>query len=101
GEGEETKRETDYFLSKVTESTCQRCFMKERCWQKEFDTTYSLMESLKEDLADGKEPKRSLMRECSNHCVQSSKVLGVREEEIPAYEAHQQVREQVRGGKRR
>ena len=100
GDSAETKRETDYFLSKVTESTCQRCFMKERCWQKEFDTTYSLMESLKEDLADGKEPKRSLMREFSNHCVKSNKVLGAMEEEITAYEANQQLKKQVRESKR-
>src|SRR5690625_2941733 len=26
------RRETDYFLSQVTERTCQKCFMKERCW---------------------------------------------------------------------
>src|SRR5699024_4276623 len=61
GEGEETKRETDYFLSKVTESTCQRCFMKLRCLKNVFVMTYSLMESLKEDVSDVKELNRSLM----------------------------------------
>src|SRR5690625_1520101 len=59
-EGDYSRRETDYFLSQVTEKTCQRCFMKERCWQKEFDKTYSLMESLKENLSDGNHLPRSL-----------------------------------------
>src|SRR5699024_7400868 len=34
--------ETDYLLSNVTEKMCQNCFMKKRCWQNEFDETYSL-----------------------------------------------------------
>src|SRR5690625_2692206 len=49
------RRETDYFLSQVTERTCQKCFMKERCWEKEFDKTYSRMEELKGNL-----PKESI-----------------------------------------
>lgn len=97
---EETKRETDYFLSEITESTCQRCFMKERCWQKEFDKTYSLMEDLKDDLTDGQEPKRSLMREFSNHCVKSNKVINTIKEELTTHEANQKLKKQVRESKR-
>src|SRR5699024_5390896 len=41
------RRETDYFLSQVTERTCQSCFMKERCWEQQFDKTYALMEDIK------------------------------------------------------
>src|SRR5699024_12471589 len=40
--------ETDYFLSKVTEKSCQQCFMKERCWQKNFNEIYEIIDELKE-----------------------------------------------------
>src|SRR5690625_7003304 len=40
------------------------------------------------------------MREFSNHCVKSNKVLGAMEEEITAYEANQQLKKQVRESKR-
>src|SRR5699024_617236 len=45
-EEQNVQRETDYFLSQVTEKTCQTCFMKDRCWQKQFDKTYAIMEDL-------------------------------------------------------
>src|SRR5699024_6348871 len=54
---EEAKhKETDYFLSQVTKSTCQTCFMKERCWRQQFDKTYDLMANLKDELAENDEP---------------------------------------------
>src|SRR5699024_3675827 len=44
------QQEIVYFLSLINEKTCQLCFMKEHCWEKNFDTTYHLMENLKNDL---------------------------------------------------
>src|SRR5690606_3040831 len=67
-EEEEAQRETDYFLSNVTEKTCQSCFMKERCWQQQFDTTYTLMGELKKDIETGNDPSRKLVKEFENHC---------------------------------
>src|SRR5699024_3656656 len=64
-------KETDFFLSHVTEKTCQSCFMKERCWEAQFDKTYSLMGQLKDELANGHDPNRKLTREFENHCVKS------------------------------
>src|SRR5699024_1708064 len=45
--------ETDYFLSLVTEKTCQNCFMKQRCWVRKFEDTYVLMENMKDVLLHG------------------------------------------------
>ncbi|RYG72683.1 stage II sporulation protein E [Lentibacillus lipolyticus] len=89
------RRETDYFLSQVTEKTCQSCFMKERCWQQQFDKTYSLMEHLKDDLAEGKEPDRKLMYSFENHCVKSKKVMDAMKEEVSFFEANKQLKKQV------
>ncbi|WP_421904367.1 stage II sporulation protein E [Oceanobacillus halophilus] len=97
---DEKKKETDYFLSQVTERTCQTCFMKDRCWQKEFDTTYTLMEDIKEDIADGLSPNHKVMREFENHCVKSKKVIGIMKEEITFFEANRKLKQQVLESKR-
>lgn len=94
-ESEDKQRETDYFLSQVTEKTCQECFMKERCWQKEFDTTYGLMEGLKENLAEDQEPSRHLMKSFSNHCVKANKVVHTMKEEMSSFHANLQLKRQV------
>lgn len=97
----ELKRETDYFLSQVTERSCQHCFMKERCWQKQFDVTYSLMENLKYELMfEQGEPDRKLLREFENHCVKSKNVLEIMEEEVSLLSINQKLKKQVLESKR-
>lgn len=97
---DDMKRETDYFLSQVTERSCQRCFMKERCWQKQFDKTYSIMESIKIDLVSNGEPNRKLVREFENHCVKSKQVLDIMQEEISFFDINQKLKKQVIESKR-
>src|SRR5699024_8552104 len=92
---QDQKRDTDYFLSNVTETTCQRCFMKEHCWQKEFDTTYSLMADLKEELRNKHKPNRQLVREFENHCIKSKKVINAMKEKMSFFSANQQLKKQV------
>ncbi|WP_430789361.1 stage II sporulation protein E [Virgibacillus flavescens] len=94
------KRETDYFLSQVTERTCQGCFMKNRCWQQEFDKSYSLMEAIKNDLVDEREPTPSDVRAFENHCVKSKKVMDVMKEEMTVFEANKRLQKQVSESKR-
>ncbi|WP_249872201.1 stage II sporulation protein E [Oceanobacillus saliphilus] len=97
---QEARRETDFFLSQITEKTCQNCFMKDRCWQKEFDQTYALMEEMKEDITDGVEPNRKVMKDFENHCVKSRKVVEAMKEEMTFYEANRKLRQQVMESKR-
>ncbi|MFS0673875.1 stage II sporulation protein E [Ornithinibacillus sp. 179-J 7C1 HS] len=94
-EDEESQRETDYFLSNVTEKTCQSCFMKERCWQQQFDKTYSLMGEMKQDIETGNDPSRKLIREFENHCIKSRKVIDTMKEEMSYFEANRKLRKQV------
>jgi stage II sporulation protein E len=91
----EAERETDYFLSNVTEKTCQSCFMKERCWQQQFDTTYALMGELKKDIETGNDPGRKLVKEFENHCIKSRKVIDTMNEEMSYFEANRKLRRQV------
>ncbi|WP_163972100.1 stage II sporulation protein E [Oceanobacillus halotolerans] len=94
------KRETDYFLSQVTERTCQSCFMKERCWQQQFDKTYTLMEDIKEELVDKDMPNFMLLRDFENHCVKSKKVIDTMKEEMSIFEANRKLKKQVSESKR-
>src|SRR5699024_4110631 len=98
--GDDANRETDYFLSHVTEKTCQSCFMKERCWEEQFDKTYSLMEQLKGNLENGQDPNRKLSRSFENHCVKSKKVINAMKEELSFFEANQKLKKQVMESKR-
>src|SRR5699024_11668032 len=66
---EEAKhKETDYFLSQVTKSTCQTCFMKERCWRQQLDKTYELMANLRDELGGKDEPTPQTRRSLAKHC---------------------------------
>ncbi|RDW16865.1 stage II sporulation protein E [Oceanobacillus chungangensis] len=97
---DDIKRETDIYLSRVTEKTCQSCFMKDRCWQKEFDKTYSMMEEMKDDITDGRNPNRKLMSRFENHCVKSKPVVEVMKEEMTYFEANRKLTQQVLESKR-
>lgn len=97
---DEDIRETDYFLSQVTEKTCQMCFMKDRCWQQQFDQTYEMMGGLKEMLILGHEPKGHLYREFENHCVKSKRVLETMRDEISQFAANRKLKRQVLESKR-
>src|SRR5699024_7440768 len=92
-EGDDDSRETDYFLSEVTEKTCQLCFMKDRCWQDQFDDTYALMGGLKEMLIHGHEPKGVLLRNFENHCVKPKRVLETMQEEVTQFAANRKLKQ--------
>ena len=98
-EGTDNSRETDYFLSEVTEKTCQLCFMKDRCWQEQFDDTYALMGGLKEMLIHGHEPKGVLLRNFENHCVKPARVLETMQEEVAQFAANRKLKQQVHESK--
>ncbi len=73
---EESEREMDYFMSNVTEKTCQTCFKKDQCWTNNFNTTYDYMEEIihEMDQNDGTvSPK--LSREWEKHCITIKKSL--------------------------
>ncbi|MEC0282538.1 stage II sporulation protein E [Terribacillus saccharophilus] len=94
-------RETDFLLGNVTEQTCQLCFKKDRCWgAQQFDRTYQLMESLKEDMEDGGPPNKLLERNLESHCVKSKKVIETMKHELSFHQANQMLRRQVQESRR-
>lgn len=99
-EEEDVRKETDYFLSQVTEKTCQSCFMKDRCWQHNFEETYAMMGSLKEMLIYGHELKGKTMREFESSCVKSKRVLEVMQQEVSHFTANRKLKRQVSESRR-
>jgi stage II sporulation protein E len=89
-------RELDYFLSNVTEKTCQTCFRKEHCWTRNFNTTYDFMKEIIHEIDEntGDIPQK-LSREWDKHCTRSKKVLEVIQHELTFYQANQRLKKQV------
>ncbi|MBB6455259.1 stage II sporulation protein E [Salirhabdus euzebyi] len=91
----ETK-ETDYFLSNVTEKTCQSCFKKESCWVNQFDKTYNYMTEMMSEMEEGTlNNRRKLVRDFENHCVKSNKVMDTMKDELSFFQANQRLKRQV------
>ncbi|MBE4906678.1 stage II sporulation protein E [Bacillus luteolus] len=95
-EEEDQDREIDYFLSNVTEKTCQTCFKKEQCWSKNFTTTYDYMKKIMHEIDDNSMVhNHQLNREWDKHCVKSKKVIDAIGKEFSHYQANQKLKKQV------
>lgn len=100
-EDQETSREVDQFLSKVTENTCQTCFKKEFCWVKNFDKTYDHMTAIMNEVKDDPVIKSPILkREWRHHCVKSQKVVDVIFEQLSFYEHEQKLKQKVMDSRR-
>src|SRR5690625_3482640 len=96
----ESQHETDYFLSRVTEKSCQQCFMKSRCWQKNFDKTYTLMEEMKDELLEHETLEPATIYPFENHCVKAKKVINIMEKEVGLLKVNKQLKQQVSESKK-
>lgn len=98
---EDPDRETDFFLSNVTEKTCQTCHKKEHCWSKNFTLTYDYMSEIMHEMegGEGKLPQ-SLSREWRKYCIRSDKVIEAVQQELTFYQANQKLKRQVQESRR-
>jgi stage II sporulation protein E len=94
---EEDEKEFDYFLSNVTEKTCQLCFKKEQCWSKNFNTTYEGMQEIMLQLSenDGQLPQKT-SKEWGKYCSRGPQVIGAISQELTYFEANQKLKRQVK-----
>ncbi|MFE8704047.1 stage II sporulation protein E [Cytobacillus sp. FJAT-54145] len=95
-EWDDKERELDFFLSNVTEKTCQTCFKKEHCWTRNFNTTYDYMKDIMTEMDQNNgavSPK--LSREWDKHCTKSKKVIDAVYQELSLYQANQKLKKQV------
>lgn len=100
-EDTDDEREIDYFLSNVTEKTCQTCFKKEMCWAKNFTTTYDYMHTIMQECEDLSMSKNTnLKREWEKYCIKSNKVIEAIQHELTYYQANQKLKKQVKESRR-
>ena len=94
-------REIDYFLSNVTEKTCQTCFRKRKCWEENFNKTYDFMCDIMQE-CERKYPikNRILVKEWEDHCVKPEKVIETIHKELSFYHANQKLKQQVKESRR-
>ena len=94
---EEEEKELDYFLSNVTEKTCQMCFKKEQCWSKNFHTTYEGMQEIMYQMSEnnGQLPQK-IANEWGKYCRSGPKVIQAISQELMYYEANQRLKKQVK-----
>ncbi|MCM2535569.1 stage II sporulation protein E [Neobacillus pocheonensis] len=94
---EDGDRELDYFMSNITEKTCQTCFKKEQCWAKNFNTTYAYMEEIihEMDQKDGAVSSK-LSREWEKHCTRHKRVFDAIQTELTFHQANQKLKKQVK-----
>lgn len=97
---QELHNETDYFLSLVTEKTCQLCFMKQSCWQNKFDETYHLMGTIKDELVMDNKVYPTTLNKFENHCVKSKKVINAMESEVSILQVNKRLKRQVSESKK-
>jgi stage II sporulation protein E len=95
-EPEEASRDLDYFLSNVTEKTCQTCFKKDHCWARNFNTTYDYMSEIMHEM-DNQSGTISprLSREWDKHCTRSKKVMEIMQQQLTYYQANRKLKKQV------
>jgi stage II sporulation protein E len=90
------EKEVDYFLSNVTEKTCQLCFKKEQCWGAQIDTTYDYMTEIMQEVENGTmKTNQRLNREWDKHCVKSKKMIETMEKELTYFYANKQLKQQI------
>ncbi|WP_066074045.1 stage II sporulation protein E [Neobacillus soli] len=98
---DESEREMDYFMSKVTEKTCQTCFKQDQCWSNNFNTTYAYMEEVihEMDQNDGNVSLR-LSKDWEKLCTRSKKVYEAIGQELTFFQANQKLKKQVQESRR-
>lgn len=94
-------RETDLFLSNITEHTCQTCFKKDKCWTQNFDQTYHFMKQMMQEHKENTyHLNRRLKRDFNKYCSKSHKVEQVMEQEMNYFRANQKLKKQVKESRR-
>lgn len=98
---EDDEKEFDYFLSNVTEKTCQTCHRKDRCWAKNFHTTYESMRDLASELSyNNRIVSTKTEREWTKYCIKPTKVIDAISQELTNYQANEKLKRQVKDSRK-
>ena len=100
-DADEPEQQTDAFLSRVTEFTCQRCWKREQCWERDTEAIYQGMIWLAEKVQEsgslsGVTPPRDWERKC----IKAEKVMTIMEQEYDRQQSFDILRKQVKESRR-
>ncbi|HET7628844.1 MAG TPA: stage II sporulation protein E [Bacillales bacterium] len=94
---DDPEREIDLFLSHVTAETCQTCFLKQRCWERNFDKTYDYMQRIMSEAEH--EPVLNdhvLSKNWESYCRKPNEVIQAIHKEMNQYHVNQALKRKVR-----
>lgn len=95
------RHETDLFMSKITERTCQSCFKKRHCWGKYFDDTYANMNKLMVQLeVDAESIPKQTQADWKAFCVKFDRVVDVSKREVAHLKANKVLKQKVNESRR-
>ncbi|MCD8501002.1 MAG: stage II sporulation protein E [Bacillaceae bacterium] len=94
-EADDREQEVDYFLSNVTEKTCQMCFKKQQCWTKQFEKTYDYMQRIMIDSEQEDQICKRLRSDWSRYCIKAEKVIHVINQELNQFQAGKKLKRQL------
>ena len=90
------EKEFDYFLSNITEKTCQSCHKKDRCWAQNFHTTYEGMRDLAAELSYNNRVVSAQTEREWKHCHRFPRVSDAISQELTFYQADQKLKRQIK-----
>ncbi|GAA4722255.1 stage II sporulation protein E [Brevibacillus fulvus] len=95
-EKEVSEEKVDLFLSRVTEFSCQKCWKKEQCWERETEATYDAMRKMIETVYEtGSLPAAQIPRDWERKCVKTEKVTTLIEQEYKRHLTYVELKKQV------
>ncbi|MGY4691872.1 stage II sporulation protein E [Salibacterium sp. K-3] len=97
---QQDSREKDDVLSRVTENTCQQCFLKERCWVRQFQQTYDGMTRLVRELEENGRVTPRTANRWKNYCHYDKRMIEVMAEELQREETKKVIARQMNESRR-
>lgn len=95
------EQKTDLFLSEVTEKTCQKCWKKEQCWDRDFLNIYESMVHMAKLMENqGYIEKHQIPESFQKKCVKTDRVTSVMLQEMESFRQFLQVKKQIQDARR-
>ncbi|MBA4534297.1 stage II sporulation protein E [Brevibacillus halotolerans] len=95
------EEEVDLYLSKVAERTCQLCWKKEQCWERDTQMTYDAMSSMLITVFEhGTMEGATIPKEWEKKCVKTEKVIQNMEQEYHQMIEHNQLKKQIQDSRK-
>lgn len=101
GETPSEEMDKDYFLGEVMKNTCQRCWKKDQCWNREFDDTYeALTEMMRIMKREGEVNLNEMPKDWLRKCVKQDRMLTCMEQEYVRWQTQLHLKQQIAESRR-